>query len=109
MSLSRATRRSASAGRRAPTSSRVPTTNLPPPRPPPPGAAPPTPARRAGAGGGEPREYAAADLGLVYRGSAFTRGRLAGRPVLWAEFALWPGDAATLPAPLADFDERRPQ
>lgn len=52
-------------------------------------------------------EEAAADLGLVYRGSAFTRGRLAGRPVLWAEFALWPADAALLRARVADYDERR--
>ena len=52
-------------------------------------------------------EYGAGDLGLVYRGSAFTRGRLAGRPVLWAEFAFWPGDAAALHARVADFDERR--
>ena len=56
---------------------------------------------------GEETEYSADELGLVYRGSAFTRGRLAGRPVLWAEFALWPGDAATLRARVADFDERR--
>ncbi|HLF71119.1 MAG TPA: UDP-N-acetylmuramate dehydrogenase [Dehalococcoidia bacterium] len=52
-------------------------------------------------------EYAADDLGLVYRGSAFTRGLMAGRAVLWAEFALWPGDAAELRARVADYDARR--
>jgi UDP-N-acetylmuramate dehydrogenase len=29
------------------------------------------------------------------------------RVVLWAEFALWPGDAAELRARIADYDERR--
>lgn len=52
-------------------------------------------------------EYAAEDLGLVYRGSAFTRGLMAGRAVLWAEFALWPGDATELRARVADYDARR--
>ena len=49
----------------------------------------------------------AGDLGLVYRGSAFTRGLMAGRSVLWAEFALWPGDEAELRARIADYDARR--
>jgi UDP-N-acetylmuramate dehydrogenase len=49
----------------------------------------------------------AEDLGLVYRGSAFTRGLMHGRAVLWAEFALWPGDAAELRARVADYDARR--
>jgi UDP-N-acetylmuramate dehydrogenase len=52
-------------------------------------------------------EYAAAGLGLVYRGSAFTRGLMAGRAVLWAEFALWRGDEAQLRARIAGYDERR--
>jgi UDP-N-acetylmuramate dehydrogenase len=52
-------------------------------------------------------EYAAAELGLVYRGSAFTKGLMAGRAVLWAEFDLWPGDAAELRARIADYDDRR--
>jgi len=47
------------------------------------------------------------ELGLVYRGSAFTRGIMAGRAVLWAEFALWPGDTAELRARIAEYDERR--
>jgi UDP-N-acetylmuramate dehydrogenase len=49
----------------------------------------------------------ASDLGLVYRGSAFTRGLMAGRSVLWAEFALWPCDEAELRARIADYDARR--
>jgi UDP-N-acetylmuramate dehydrogenase len=51
--------------------------------------------------------YEAADLGLVYRGSDFTRGLMAGKAVLWAEFALWPGDATELRARIADYDGRR--
>jgi UDP-N-acetylmuramate dehydrogenase len=52
-------------------------------------------------------ELAAGDLGFVYRGSDFTRGLMAGRAVLWAEFALWQGDATALRAQVADYDERR--
>ncbi len=52
-------------------------------------------------------EYAKQALGLVYRGSAFTRGLMRGRVVLWAEFALWPGDAEALRARIADYDSRR--
>ena len=52
-------------------------------------------------------EYAKQALGLVYRGSAFTRGLMQGRVVLWAEFALWPGDTAALRARIADYDSRR--
>ncbi|MGE3983544.1 MAG: UDP-N-acetylmuramate dehydrogenase [Dehalococcoidia bacterium] len=52
-------------------------------------------------------ELAAADLGLVYRGSDFTRGLMTGRAVLWAEFALWRGDETALRAQVADYDERR--
>jgi UDP-N-acetylmuramate dehydrogenase len=59
----------------------------------------------AGADGVE--ELAAADLGLVYRGSVFTRGLMRDRAVLWAEFALWRGDAAELRARIADYDQRR--
>ena len=32
---------------------------------------------------------------------------MAGKAVLWAEFALWPGDAGELRARIADYDERR--
>lgn len=49
----------------------------------------------------------AEDLGLVYRGSAFTRGLMAGKAVLWAEFALWPGDAQELRERIAEYDSRR--
>jgi len=59
-----------------------------------------------GAPGGE-RIIEASDLGLVYRGSAFTRGLMAGRSVLWAEFALWSDDEAELRARIADYDARR--
>jgi UDP-N-acetylmuramate dehydrogenase len=59
----------------------------------------------AGAHGVE--EIDAADLGLVYRGSVFTHGLMAGRAVLWAEFSLWQGDPAELRARVASYDERR--
>ena len=49
----------------------------------------------------------ASDLGLVYRGSAFTKGLMAGRAVLWAEFVLWQGDEPTQRARIADYDGRR--
>lgn len=51
--------------------------------------------------------YEASELGLVYRGSDFTRGLMRGKAVLWAEFELWPGDAAELRARVAEYDERR--
>jgi UDP-N-acetylmuramate dehydrogenase len=56
---------------------------------------------------GKEQEIEAAELGLVYRGSAFTRGVMAGRVVLWAEFALWRGDPEALRARVLDFDARR--
>jgi UDP-N-acetylmuramate dehydrogenase len=49
----------------------------------------------------------ASQLGLVYRGSAFTRGVMAGKAVLWAEVALWAGDAEALRARVGDYDARR--
>lgn len=49
----------------------------------------------------------AADLGLVYRGSVFTRGQFAGKTVLEAEVALTPGDAKALLAETASYDARR--
>jgi UDP-N-acetylmuramate dehydrogenase len=52
-------------------------------------------------------EIAAQDLGLVYRGSAFTRGLMAGKAVLWAEFALWPGDPSALRQRVREYDQRR--
>ena len=49
----------------------------------------------------------AADLGLVYRGSDFTRGLLQNHAVLWAEFDLWSGEEQDLRARVADYDQRR--
>ncbi len=49
----------------------------------------------------------AAELGLVYRGSDFSRGVMAKSAVLWAEVALWPGDTEALKTRVADYDERR--
>lgn len=49
----------------------------------------------------------AADLGLVYRGSVFTRGQVEGKAVLEAELELAPGDANELVARAASFDSRR--
>jgi len=49
----------------------------------------------------------AADLGLVYRGSAFTRGQVGGKAVLEAELELQPGDARELLARAAAYDEKR--
>lgn len=51
--------------------------------------------------------FEAQELGLAYRTSDFTRGLMAGRAVLWAEFDLWPGDAAEQRARIAGYDERR--
>ena len=49
----------------------------------------------------------AADLGLVYRGSAFTRGQVEGKAVLEAEVELQEGDAKSLLAQAAAYDEKR--
>jgi len=49
----------------------------------------------------------AAELGLVYRGSAFTRGQVEGKAVLEAELELTSGDAKALLAQAAAYDERR--
>jgi UDP-N-acetylmuramate dehydrogenase len=49
----------------------------------------------------------AGDLGLVYRGSVFTRGQVAGKAVLEAEVELTPGDAKALLAQAAAYDTRR--
>jgi UDP-N-acetylmuramate dehydrogenase len=46
-------------------------------------------------------------LGLVYRGSVFTRGQLAGQAVLEAEVRLAEGDAKKLLAQAAAYDEKR--
>ena len=57
--------------------------------------------------GGRSEWVDASDLGLVYRGSVFTRGQFAGRTVLEAEVSLVPGDARALLAEAASYDERR--
>jgi UDP-N-acetylmuramate dehydrogenase len=49
----------------------------------------------------------AADLGLVYRGSVFTRGQFAGKAVLETEVELAPGDAAALLATASSHDVKR--
>jgi UDP-N-acetylmuramate dehydrogenase len=54
-----------------------------------------------------PTEIAASELALGYRGSAFTRGILAGKLVLSADLLLHPGDAAALTQRIAELDVRR--
>ncbi|MEP6872463.1 MAG: UDP-N-acetylmuramate dehydrogenase [Anaerolineaceae bacterium] len=49
----------------------------------------------------------AKELGLVYRGSAFTRGQFAGKTVLEAEVLLTRGDSLALLAQAASYDENR--
>ena len=49
----------------------------------------------------------AKELGLVYRGSAFTRREVGGKAVLEAELELQPGDARALLAQAAAYDEKR--
>jgi UDP-N-acetylmuramate dehydrogenase len=49
----------------------------------------------------------APELGLVYRGSVFTRGQFAGKTVLEVEMRLSPGDPAALQAQAAAFDTKR--
>ncbi len=56
---------------------------------------------------GSERWVEAGDLGLVYRGSALTRGRLPGEAVLECEVALTPGDPAAIMARVAEYDHRR--
>jgi UDP-N-acetylmuramate dehydrogenase len=57
--------------------------------------------------GGRPMKIAASELSLGYRGSAFTRGILAGKLVLSADLLLHEGDAATLTQRIAELDARR--
>jgi len=53
------------------------------------------------------RQVPATDLGLTYRGSAFTRGLLEGKGVLSATFRLLRGDAAHLAERVSELDRRR--
>jgi UDP-N-acetylmuramate dehydrogenase len=57
--------------------------------------------------GGRPMEIGASELSLGYRGSAFTRGILAGKLVLSADLLLHEGDAAALTQRIAELDARR--
>jgi UDP-N-acetylmuramate dehydrogenase len=56
---------------------------------------------------GDPQWVEAADLGLVYRGSVFTRGQFAEKTVLEAEVSVSEGEAKALLAEAASYDERR--
>ncbi|MCS7294178.1 MAG: UDP-N-acetylmuramate dehydrogenase [Chloroflexota bacterium] len=57
---------------------------------------------------GEGEDWVPAErLGLVYRGSVFTRGIFAGKAVLEVELALAPGDPRELAALAAEYDRRR--
>jgi len=59
------------------------------------------------ANGGRPNEVAASELALGYRGSAFTRGILAGKLVLSVDMLLHQGNVAALTQRLAELDARR--
>jgi UDP-N-acetylmuramate dehydrogenase len=52
-------------------------------------------------------ELVASQLGLVYRASDFTRGLMAGKAVVSAEFILWREDAVELRAKVREYDQRR--
>ncbi len=56
---------------------------------------------------GDDAWWTAEELHLTYRGSAFTRGTLAGRAVLEAELSLSAGDADALLAEAGGYDQRR--
>jgi UDP-N-acetylmuramate--L-alanine ligase/UDP-N-acetylenolpyruvoylglucosamine reductase len=58
-------------------------------------------------GTGAAKEVPAEGLGLVYRGSAFTRGQFADHVVLSADITLWPGDAEALMERVRELDMRR--
>jgi UDP-N-acetylmuramate--alanine ligase len=58
-------------------------------------------------GTGAAKELPAEELGLVYRGSVFTRGQFRDRVVLAAEFGLWPGDAQALVQRVQELDSKR--
>lgn len=56
---------------------------------------------------GDDATLAAADLGLAYRSSDFTRGRLGERVITDLDFALEVGDAAAARARIAELEKRR--
>jgi len=53
------------------------------------------------------KKLPAADLGLRYRSSAFTRGEFTGRVVLMVEITVRPGDRIALVRKIAEYDEQR--
>jgi UDP-N-acetylmuramate dehydrogenase len=55
----------------------------------------------------EERHVGAADLGLAYRSSVFTRGEFAGRVVLSLEITVTPGDVLALTRRIAEYDAQR--
>lgn len=57
--------------------------------------------------GGGDRWVEAGELGMVYRGSVFTRGQIGRMAVLEAELRLAPGDATELLARAASYDQKR--
>jgi UDP-N-acetylmuramate--L-alanine ligase/UDP-N-acetylenolpyruvoylglucosamine reductase len=58
-------------------------------------------------GTGASKELPAGELDLVYRGSAFTRGRFRDRVVISAEFTLWPGEPEALLRRVQELDGKR--
>jgi UDP-N-acetylenolpyruvoylglucosamine reductase len=58
-------------------------------------------------GTGTTYELDAADLDLVYRGSAFTRGQFREKVVLSCEFTVWPGEADSLMQRVRELDGKR--
>lgn len=57
--------------------------------------------------GGEAGQLDASELGLAYRSSEFTRGRLGGRVITELDFALEGGDAGVALARIAELESRR--
>ncbi|MEX2159003.1 MAG: UDP-N-acetylmuramate--L-alanine ligase [Dehalococcoidia bacterium] len=58
-------------------------------------------------GTGAAKDLPAEELGLVYRGSAFTTGQFRERAVIAAEFVLWQGDAEALMERVQELDGKR--
>jgi UDP-N-acetylmuramate--L-alanine ligase/UDP-N-acetylenolpyruvoylglucosamine reductase len=58
-------------------------------------------------GTGTTYELGAAELGLAYRSSAFTRGQFREKVVLSCEFTVWPGEAESLMQRVRELDGKR--
>jgi len=58
-------------------------------------------------GTGAAKDLPAEELGLVYRGSAFTTGQFRERAVIAAEFVLWQGNAEALMERVQELDGKR--